>query len=77
MKTKFETFKDFGDEEEAAGQPAADVAEEEPEAPPLSSEAARWQAVPDLVPIIASCTGRAPDVSSPCPYHLACVCICL
>ena len=64
-KTKFETFNDFGEEEEAAGQPADDVAEEKPEEVPLSAEAARWQAVPDLAPIIASCTGRSLDVSSP------------
>ena len=64
-KTKFETFNDFGDDEEAAEQPADDMAEEVPEEEPLSAEAARWQAVPDLAPIIASCTGRSPDVSTP------------
>ena len=64
-KTNFETFTDFGDEEEAAGQPADDAAEEKREEEPLSAEAARWQAVPDLAPIIASCTGRSPNVSSP------------
>ena len=64
-KIKFEAFNDFDNEEEAAEQPADDMAEDAPEEAPLSAEAARWQAVPDLAPIIASCTGRAADVSTP------------
>lgn len=39
------------------------MTEEEPEQAPHSAEAARWQAVPDLAPIIASSSGRNPDVS--------------
>ena len=66
VKPKFEAFKDFGSEEAAEPAEDKDVAPE-PEQAPLSAEAACWQAVPDLAPIIASSSGRSPDVS---PLHL-------
>ena len=62
VKPKFEAFKDFGSEEAAEQAEDKDVAPE-PELAPLRAEAARWQAVPDLAPIIASSSGRSPDVS--------------
>ena len=62
VKPKFEAFKDFGSEEAAEQAENKDVAPE-PEQAPLSAEAACWQAVPDLAPIIVSSSGRSPDVS--------------
>lgn len=62
VKPKFEAFQDFGSEEAAEQAEDKDVAPE-PKMAPLSAEAARWQAVPDLAPIIASSSGRSPDVS--------------
>ena len=87
VKPKFEAFEDFGGEEAAEQAEDKDVAPE-PELAPLSAEAARWQAVPDLTPIIASSSGRSPDVSTPhlmgvltlflirmCAFSLAGMCI--
>ena len=62
VKPKFEAFEDFGGEEAAEQAEEKDVVPE-PELAPLSAEAVRWQAVPDLAPIIASSSGRSPDVS--------------
>ena len=64
-KPRFEAFADFGGKEGGApaGGEAPDLAQEpKPSLAPLSAEAARWQAVPDLAPIIASSSGRSQDV---------------
>ena len=73
-KPRFEAFADFGGKEGGSpvGGEAPDLAQEpEPSLAPLSAEAARWQAVPDLAPIIASSSGRSQDVRDGPPFIAA------